>query len=101
MATKASGARGRNTNSSNSGSSNNSWIPPPVVPVSQPVERDLGFKYLGWLAACVLVAILLPLTGLLYSKLYETKIEVQQAINELEKLKKEIDNQRSKDVKNP
>jgi hypothetical protein len=72
-----------------------------VVPIPQPVERDLGFKYLGWLAACVLVAILLPLTGLLYSKLYETKIEVEQAINELDRMKKDMDKQRSKDVKNP
>lgn len=72
-----------------------------MVPIPQPVERDLGFKYLGWLAACVLVAILLPLTGLLYSKLYETKIEVEQAINELDRMKKDMDKQRSKDVKNP
>lgn len=91
MATKASGARGRNTNSNNSGSGNSSWIPPPVVPVPQQVERDLGFKYLGWLAACVLVAILLPLTGLLYSKLYETQIEIKHHINELDRLKHDIE----------
>jgi hypothetical protein len=72
-----------------------------VVPVPQQVEQDLGFKYLGWLAACILVAILLPITGLLYSKLYETKIEVEHAINELDRLKKDIDKQRSNNVKNP
>lgn len=72
-----------------------------MVPVPQQVEQDLGFKYLGWLAACILVAILLPITGLLYSKLYETKIEVEHAINELDRLKKDIDKQRSNNVKNP
>lgn len=72
-----------------------------MVSVPPQVERDLGFKYLGWLAACVLVAILLPITGLLYSKLYETKIEVEQAINELDRMKKEIDKQRNEYDKKP
>ena len=72
-----------------------------MVPVPQQVEQDLGFKYLGWLAACILVAILLPITGLLYSKLYETKIEVEHAINELDRLKKDIDKQRNEHDKKP
>ena len=91
MATKANGARNRNTNNNNSGSVNSSWIPPPMVSVSPQVERDLGFKYLGWLAACVLLVILLPITGLLYSKLYETTIRAEHSINEVDKLKKDID----------
>lgn len=91
MATKANGARNRNTNGTNSGSVNNSWIPPPMVSVPQQVERDLGFKYLGWLAACVLLVILLPITGLLYSKLYETTIRAEHSINEVDKLKKDVD----------
>lgn len=72
-----------------------------MVSVPSQVERDLGFKYLGWLAACVLVAILLPITGLLYSKLYETKIEVEQAINELDRMKKDMDKQRNEHDKKP
>lgn len=62
-----------------------------MVSVSPQVERDLGFKYLGWLAACVLLVILLPITGLLYSKLYETTIRAEHSINEVDKLKKDID----------
>ena len=62
-----------------------------MVPIPQQVERDLGFKYLGWLAACILVAILLPLTGLLYSKLYETTIRAEHSINEVDRLKKDVD----------
>lgn len=62
-----------------------------MVSVSQQVERDLGFKYLGWLAACVLLVILLPITGLLYSKLYETTIRAEHSINEVDKLKKDVD----------
>ena len=91
MATKASGARGRNTNTNNNSSVNTSWIPPPVVSVSEQVERDLGFKYLGWLAACVLLVILLPITGLLYSKLYETKINIDQSVKEMDRLKHDIE----------
>ena len=103
MATKASGARNRNTNNNNSGGANNSWIPPPVVSIPQQVERDLGFKYLGWLAACVLLVILLPITGLLYSKLYETKLDIDLSIknmdrlkNDIEKLKKELNDKDSR-----
>jgi hypothetical protein len=62
-----------------------------MVSVPEQVERDLGFKYLGWLAACVLLVILLPITGLLYSKLYETTIRAEHSINEVDKLKKDID----------
>lgn len=62
-----------------------------MVSVSEQVERDLGFKYLGWLAACVLLVILLPITGLLYSKLYETTIRAEHSINEVDKLKKDVD----------
>ena len=91
MATKANGARGRNTNNNNNSNTNSSWIPPPMVSVPEQVERDLGFKYLGWLAACVLLVILLPITGLLYSKLYETTIRAEHSINEVDKLKKDID----------
>ena len=91
MATKASGARNRNANNNNSGSGNSSWIPPPMAPVPEQVERDLGFKYLGWLAACVLVAILLPLTGIVLSKLYETTIRAEHSINEVDRLKKDVD----------
>lgn len=91
MATKANGARNRNTNNNNSGSVNSSWIPPPMVSVSPQVERDLGFKYLGWLAACVLLVILLPITGLLYSKLYETKIDIDQSIKNMDRLKQDIE----------
>ena len=65
-----------------------------MVSVPQQVERDLGFKYLGWLAACVLLVILLPITGLLYSKLYETQIEIKHSINEFDRLKKDMDNLR-------
>ena len=62
-----------------------------MVSVSEQVERDLGFKYLGWLAACVLLVILLPITGLLYSKLYETKIDIDQSVKEMDRLKHDIE----------
>lgn len=62
-----------------------------MVSVSPQVEQDLGFKYLGWLAACVLLVILLPITGLLYSKLYETKIDIDQSIKNMDRLKQDIE----------
>lgn len=62
-----------------------------MVSVPEQVERDLGFKYLGWLAACVLLVILLPITGLLYSKLYETKIDVDQSVKNMDRLRQDIE----------
>ena len=62
-----------------------------MVSVPQQVERDLGFKYLGWLAACILLVILLPITGLLYSKLYETKINIDQSVKSMDRLKQDIE----------
>jgi len=62
-----------------------------VVSIPQQVERDLGFKYLGWLAACVLLVILLPITGLLYSKLYETKLDIDLSIKNMDRLKNDIE----------
>jgi hypothetical protein len=60
-----------------------------VVPVPEQ-ERDLGFKYLGWFAACVLVAVFLPLTGIVLTKLYETTIRAEHSIKEVDRLKKDV-----------
>jgi len=57
---------------------------------------------MGWIAACVLVALLLPLGAMLYLDVLEAKHEVKQQVEKIEKLRREIERkQRDKDRKEP
>ena len=58
-------------------------IPPPV-PVA--VARNIGKEIMGWVAACVLIALLLPLLGMLYFDILETKEEVKTQVHKVERL---------------
>jgi hypothetical protein len=56
---------------------------------------------MGWIAACVLVALLLPVMGLLYLDVLEAKHEVKAQVEKVEKLRREIErNKRDKDRSN-
>lgn len=97
MATKTTGNKKKNNTVSSSSNNVPSWIPPPVVPVSEHVEES-GMHYLGWIAACVLVAILLPLSGVVLTRMYNTEIktealniETKQTLRQIEKLKQELE----------
>lgn len=46
---------------------------------------------IGWIAACVLIALLLPLMAMLYLDVLETKNEAKQQIEKVEKLRREIE----------
>lgn len=56
-----------------------------------PVRKSLGEDIVGWIAACVLVALMLPLLGMLYLDILETKHETKQQIEKVEKLRREIE----------
>jgi cell division protein FtsB len=45
----------------------------------------------GWIAACVLVGMLLPLLGMLYVDVLQTKHEAKQQIEKMEKLRKQVE----------
>jgi len=45
----------------------------------------------GWIAACVLIALLLPLLGMLYLDVLQTKHEAKQQIEKVEKLRREVE----------
>lgn len=49
---------------------------------------------MGWLAACLLVVTLLPLLGMLYMDVLQTKKEAKTQIEKMEKLRQEIEKQR-------
>jgi hypothetical protein len=46
---------------------------------------------MGWIAACVLVAVLLPLMGMLYLDTLEAKHEVKSQVEKVEKLRREVE----------
>ena len=62
--------------------------------VVAPVRKPFGEDVMGWIAACVLVALLLPLAAMLYLDIMEAKHEVKQQIEKVEKLRREIERER-------
>ena len=53
---------------------------------------------MGWIAACVLVALFLPLLGMLYLDVLEVKNESKQQIEKMEKLRRKLEQkERDKD----
>ena len=78
-------------------SSSDFYIPPlpvGVVTVRKSVEEDI----VGWIAACLLIALLLPLMGFLYLDILETKNEAKAQVEKVEKLRQKIEQkEREKD----
>jgi hypothetical protein len=48
---------------------------------------------MGWIAACVLVVLLLPFLGMLYIDVLQTKQEAKQQIEKMEKLRLKVEQQ--------
>ena len=59
--------------------------------VVAPVRKSVGEEVMGWIAACVLVALLLPLMGMLYLDVLETKNEAKAQIEKIEKLRRQVE----------
>lgn len=55
------------------------------------VRKSVGEEMIGWIAACVLVALLLPLLGMLYLDVLETKNEAKAQVEKVEKLRRELE----------
>jgi predicted ATP-grasp superfamily ATP-dependent carboligase len=49
---------------------------------------------MGWIAACVLVGMLLPLLGMLYIDVLQTKKEAQTQIEKMEKVRREFEKEK-------
>jgi hypothetical protein len=61
-----------------------------------PVRKSVGEEMIGWIAACVLIALLLPLMGMLYLDVLETKNEAKAQIEKVEKLRRQLEQQERK-----
>ncbi len=46
---------------------------------------------MGWIAACVLIALLLPIMGILYLDILETKNEAKAQVEKVEKLRRQVE----------
>jgi len=63
-----------------------------------PVRRPIGEEIVGWIAAVVLVALLLPMLGMLYIDILEAKHDTKVQLEKVEKLRRDIEKQqREKD----
>jgi hypothetical protein len=94
----ATAARGKKPPAKTGGSNSNYYIPPLPVVVAPPV-KSLAADMMGWIFACVLVGLLLPLLGFLYVDILETKHEVRQQLEKVEKLRREIEQEKRKHEK--
>lgn len=92
MATQARGKKPP----SKAGSSGGDFYIPPVPVVVAVVRKSLGEEMIGWIAACVLIALLLPLMAVLYLDVLETKNEAKAQIEKVEKLRREIEQKERK-----
>ena len=61
------------------------------------VRRPIGEEIVGWVAAVVLVALLLPMLGMLYIDILEAKHDTKVQLQKVEKLRRQIEAQHRKD----
>ena len=81
---------GKKPTSKAGGSSGDFYIPPLPVDVVR-VHKPLGEEVMGWIAACVLIALLLPLMAFLYLDILETKNEAKSQLEKVEKLRRQVE----------
>jgi hypothetical protein len=55
---------------------------------------------MGWVAALILVGLMLPLLGMLYLDILETKHEVKAQMEKVEKLRRELERKERDDSNN-
>jgi hypothetical protein len=60
------------------------------------VRKSLGEEVMGWIAACVLIALLLPIMGILYIDILETKNEAKSQLEKVEKLRRQVEQKNRK-----
>lgn len=71
-------------------------IPPLPLGVAV-VRKSIGEDIVGWVAAVILVALLLPMLGMLYLDVLEAKHDTKVQLEKVEKLRRQIEAQQRKD----
>jgi len=67
---------------------------PPVYVAPNRVHNQDWESVVGWIAACVLVVLLLPILGMLYMDVLQTKHEAKQQIEKVEKLRRQVEQEK-------
>jgi len=86
----ATAGRGKKPTTKTGGSSGDFYIPPIPVVVARP-RQSVGEDMMGWVAAVLLVGLLLPLLGMVYVDILEAKHEVKAQVEKVEKLRRQIE----------
>jgi hypothetical protein len=73
-------------------------IPPIYVVAPRPLAQDWEIV-VGWIAALVLVVLMLPLLGMLYLDILEAKHEVKVQTEKVEKLRRQVEQKERKEEK--
>jgi len=87
MATKGKGATPSRKTSIPVGS----FPVPPISLVNDRYGKQDWESVMGWIAACVLVILLLPILGMLYMDVLQTKHEAKQQVEKVEKLRRQVE----------
>ena len=75
------------------------YIPPVSLGVA-PAAESVGEDIVGWIAALVLVGLMLPLLGMLYVDILTAKSEVKAQVEKVEKLRRELERKERDDSNN-
>ena len=87
MATKGKGATPSRKTSIPVGS-----FPVPPIPMAGNRSGKQDWEnVMGWIAACVLVILLLPVLGMLYMDVLQAKHEAKQQVEKVEKLRRQVE----------
>ena len=92
MATKAKGASSSRKASVSSGE----YPLPPIFVASDSVHKQDWESVVGWIACCVLVILLLPIMGIILMDTLEAKHQVNQQVEKVEKLRRQVENSERK-----
>ena len=65
-------------------------IPPVYMDANRSGKQDWE-SVVGWIAACVLVVLLLPILGMILFETLEAKYEVKQQVEKVEQLRRQIE----------
>lgn len=71
-------------------------MPPVSVVAPDPLKQDWELV-MGYIAALVLAVLMIPLLGMLYMDVLQTKKEAQAQIQKMEKLRQKIEKERKDD----
>ena len=72
-------------------------VPPPVRLAVADTSQSVAKNIMGWVAACILIGLLLPLLGFLYVDILTAKKDVQIELTKVQELRRQIEQEKRKD----